>query len=73
MSRTRHAFQACDWFTCSTCDNCKIREGRPYCMYSEDFNRWNIFRFGCGNYATTASGGVEINVTLDCFCNIGEV
>lgn len=67
MSKRRHAFDKRKEWTCSICWYCTVKNGRPYCTQNEDYNRWNIFEFGCGEYAITNSGGVEIPITLDCY------
>ena len=67
MTKRRIALTHRDVWTCSYCWYLAMKENRPYCTRNGDFNRWNIFQFGCGEYAITNSGEVEIQITLACY------
>lgn len=66
----RHAFQKRDYYTCSVCGSCVMKDGRPYCNYVKDFNNWNIFQYGCGNFSCNDSYDGEkctLKVNLLCY------
>ena len=67
MTKRRHALTRRKEWTCSECWYCHIRDGRPWCEYYGDYNRWNVFEFGCGVFGCTNSGEVEIPITLACY------
>lgn len=54
-------------FTCSTCDSCRFIEEpmQYYCNYYKDVIRWSLVDHGCGSYASTNTGRVEIPLLIE--------